>query len=242
MKVIYQPTYEALSLAAANIVVESIAKASEGRIVLGLPTGSTPLGMYALLAQACAEGRLTFRNVITFNMDEYVAIPATHPESYHSFMYKNLFSLIDIPPENINILDGNAPDLEAECQRYEEKIAAAGGIDLMIGGVGRDGHVAFNEPNKTLHALTHVERLTDDTIRANARFFSDDTTQVPRQALTMGVATIFSARRVVILAAGKGKEEAIQRATAQEITTTWPVSLLQLHPDAYLIVEAPTHK
>ena len=147
--------------------------------VLGLPTGSTPLGMYSELIALNKAGKVSFANVVTFNMDEYVGLPEEHPESYHSFMWNNFFSHIDIKRENVNILNGNAADLDAECASYEERIAAAGGIDLFIGGVGEDGHLAFNEPFSSLESRTRVKTLTEDTIIVNSRFFDNDVTKVP---------------------------------------------------------------
>ena len=175
---------------AAEHVIERINshKAEDGRkFVLGLPTGSSPEGMYRALAEACAQGRVSFRNVVTFNMDEYVGLPESHPESYHSFMARNLFDHVDCPKENIHILNGNAANLEEECLRYEEMIREAGGIDLFVGGIGPDGHIAFNEPGSSLSSRTRVKTLTTDTIVANSRFFDNDINKVPRQALTVGV-------------------------------------------------------
>ena len=172
MRVIIEKNYDELSRWAANHVVETINKfapTAERPFVLGLPTGSSPMGMYAALVEAVKEGKVSFKHVITFNMDEYVGLPESHPESYHSFMAKNLFDHIDCPKENINILNGNAEDLEAECERYEQKIKAAGGIDLFIGGIGPDGHIAFNEPYSSLTSRTRVKTLTTDTRIANSR-------------------------------------------------------------------------
>ena len=182
MRVIIEKNYDELSRWAANHVVETINKfapTAERPFVLGLPTGSSPMGMYAALVEAVKEGKVSFKHVITFNMDEYVGLPESHPESYHSFMAKNLFDHIDCPKENINILNGNAEDLEAECERYEQKIKAAGGIDLFIGGIGPDGHIAFNEPYSALTSRTRVKTLTTDTRIANSRFFGNDPEAVP---------------------------------------------------------------
>ena len=146
--------------------------------------------IYKRLVERHKKGDISFKNVITFNMDEYVGLPESHPESYHSFMYQNFFSHIDIDPENVNILNGNAPDLEAECIAYEEKIKQAGGIELFLGGIGPDGHIAFNEPGSSLRSKTRVKTLAYDTIAANSRFFNNDLSQVPRMALTVGVETV----------------------------------------------------
>ena len=173
---------------AANYVAEQInakAKVSDAPFVLGLPTGSTPLGMYAELINLYKAGKVSFANVVTFNMDEYVGLPEEHPESYHSFMWNNFFSHIDIKAENVNILNGNAEDLDAECAGYEKRIEAAGGIDLFIGGVGEDGHLAFNEPFSSLNSRTRIKTLTEDTIIVNSRFFDNDVNKVPKLALTV---------------------------------------------------------
>ena len=200
MRVIIEPTNEQGSAWAAAHIARRInehAKSTDRPFVLGLPTGSTPLGTYRKLIEMCKAGQVSFANVITFNMDEYVGIPKDHPESYHSFMWNNFFSHIDIKPENVNILNGNAPDLEKECADYEARIEKAGGIDLFMGGIGSDGHLAFNEPFSSLGSRTRVKSLTKDTIIANSRFFGHDVNLVPKTALTVGVATVMSAREVV---------------------------------------------
>ena len=156
--------------------------------VLGLPTGSSPIGTYKALVELYKKGDLSFEHVVTFNMDEYVGLPRDHPESYHSFMWKNLFMHVDIKPENVHILDGNAEDLDAECLRYEAEIARVGGIELFLGGIGPDGHIAFNEPGSSLTSRTRVKTLAYETIIANARFFEGDVAKVPKLALTVGVA------------------------------------------------------
>ena len=189
MRVIIEPDYDALSKWAANYVANRIIEAKptpEKPFKLGCPTGSSPLGLYRNLIEMCSAGKISFQNVITFNMDEYVKLPEDHPESYHSFMWNNFFKHIDIKPENVHILDGNAPDLIAECKQYEEAIAKAGGIDLFMGGIGPDGHLAFNEPGSSLASRTRVKTLTTDTIHANSRFFDNDLSLVPKQALTVG--------------------------------------------------------
>ena len=187
MRLIIQPDYEKLSRWAASYITLKIKNfaPSEGRpFVLGLPTGSSPVGTYRELIRLHQEGKISFKHVVTFNMDEYVGIPREHPQSYHSFMWDNLFSHIDIPKENVNILNGNAPDLTTECQRYEDKIKSYGQIHLFLGGIGPDGHIAFNEPGSSLTSRTRVKTLTTDTIIANSRFFENDLAKVPRTALT----------------------------------------------------------
>ncbi|HIT82780.1 MAG TPA: glucosamine-6-phosphate deaminase, partial [Candidatus Avibacteroides faecavium] len=197
MRVIIEPDYQSVSKWAANYVAAKINAAkptAEKPFVLGLPTGSSPLGMYKELIDLNKRGVVSFANVITFNMDEYVGLPEDHPESYHSFMWNNFFYHIDIKKENVNILNGNAPDLESECARYEAKIKACGGIDLFLGGIGPDGHIAFNEPGSSLNSRTRVKTLTTDTIIANSRFFDNDVNKVPKTALTVGVGTVLSAK------------------------------------------------
>lgn len=174
MRLIIQPDYQNVSQWAANYVAAKIRRANptaEKPFVLGLPTGSSPLGMYKALIELNRKGVVSFKHVITFNMDEYVGLPEEHPQSYHSFMWNNFFSHIDIQREHVNILNGNAADLEEECENYEARIKAAGGIDLFLGGIGPDGHIAFNEPGSSLASRTRVKTLTTDTIIANSRFF-----------------------------------------------------------------------
>lgn len=240
MRVIIEPDYEKLSQWAANYVVSRIQKAqptAEKPFVLGLPTGSSPLGMYRGLVQAYRDGRVSFKHVVTFNMDEYVGLPEEHPESYHSFMRKNLFDYIDCPAENIHILNGNAADLDAECINYEQQIAAVGGIDLFIGGIGPDGHIAFNEPGSSLSSRTRMKTLTTDTRMANSRFFGGNPDNVPRTALTVGVGTVMSAREVLILCNGHGKSRALHAAVEGPVTQMWTISALQLHPHGIIVCD-----
>ncbi len=240
MRLIIEPDYQQLSAWAAEHVIERINSAqptAEHPFVLGLPTGSSPEGMYANLVEAYRQGRVSFRNVITFNMDEYVGIPEEHPESYHSFMKRNLFDHIDCPQQNIHILNGNANDLETECAAYEDAIRKAGGIDLFIGGIGPDGHIAFNEPGSSLASRTRIKSLTTDTIIANSRFFDNDLTKVPRQALTVGVATVMDAREVMILVNGHHKARALQAAVEGPITQMWTVSAVQNHQHAIIVAD-----
>ena len=240
MRLIIEPDYQQLSAWAAEHVIERINSAqptAEHPFVLGLPTGSSPEGMYANLVEAYRQGRVSFRNVITFNMDEYVGIPEEHPESYHSFMKRNLFDHIDCPQQNIHILNGNANDLEVECEAYEDAIRKAGGIDLFIGGIGPDGHIAFNEPGSSLASRTRIKSLTTDTIIANSRFFDNDLTKVPRQALTVGVATVMDAREVMILVNGHHKARALQAAVEGPITQMWTVSAVQNHQHAIIVAD-----
>ena len=240
MRLVIENTPAGVGAWTARHIVEAIKRhqaASNSPFVLGLPTGSTPLPTYAELIRLCKAGEVSFRNVITFNMDEYVGLPVDHPESYHSFMWNNFFSHIDIDPANVNILDGNAPDLEAECRGYEERIAAAGGIDLFLGGVGPDGHIAFNEPYSSLASRTRAVTLTHDTLVANSRFFDNDVNKVPRHALTVGVGTLMDARELVILATGYGKARAVKHAVEGDVSHTWTVSALQLHPEGIMVCD-----
>lgn len=225
---------------AANYIVSAIrakAAVTDRPFVLGLPTGSTPIGTYNELIRLYKEGQISFRNVITFNMDEYVGLPESHPESYHSFMARTFFDHVDIPKENINILNGNAADLEAECASYEERITAAGGIDLFMGGVGEDGHLAFNEPFSSLVSRTRVKTLTYDTKVVNSRFFDNDITKVPSLALTVGVGTVLSAKEVLVLAFGYKKARAIQQAVEGAYSHSCTLSALQAHPHGIIVCD-----
>ena len=240
MRVIIKQNYEELSTWAAQHIVERInafQPTAERPFVLGLPTGSTPIGTYKELIRLHKEGKVSFANVVTFNMDEYVKIPENHPESYHTFMWTNFFNHIDIKPENVNILNGNADDLEAECQRYEDKIQSYGGIELFMGGIGPDGHIAFNEPGSSLTSRTRVKTLTMDTIIANSRFFNNDINLVPKTALTVGVGTVMDAREVMILANGHGKARALAQAIEGGVNQMWTVSVLQMHRKGIIVCD-----
>jgi glucosamine-6-phosphate deaminase len=208
---------------------------AEKPFVLGLPTGSSPIGMYRALIEAYREGRISFKHVVTFNMDEYVGLPESHPESYHSFMFTNFFNHIDIPRESIHILNGNAADLKAECAHYEEMIEAAGGIDLFIGGIGPDGHIAFNEPGSSLSSRTRMKTLTTDTRIANSRFFGGNPENVPAHALTVGVGTVMDAREVMILVNGHAKARALPAAIEGSVNHMWTISALQMHEHGIIV-------
>ena len=242
MRLIIKDTPRDVAAWAASHIVKRInekAERSNAPFVLGLPTGSTPIGTYEELIRMHKEGLVSFKNVITFNMDEYVGLPEEHPESYHSFMQRYFFDHIDIPSENINILNGNAADITAECASYEEKIIKAGGIDLFMGGIGEDGHIAFNEPFSSLNSRTRVKTLTTDTIIVNSRFFGGDVNAVPKQALTVGVGTIMDAGEVMILALGHKKAVAVQHAVEGQYNHVWTVSALQIHPHGILVCDEP---
>lgn len=240
MRLIIEPDYERLSKWIANYVAKKIndfAPTPEKPFVLGLPTGSSPIGTYKELITLCKAGKVSFQNVVTFNMDEYVGIPEDHPQSYHTFMFQNFFNHIDIRKENINILNGNASDLTAECRRYEEKITSYGGIHLFLGGIGPDGHIAFNEPGSSLKSRTRVKTLTYDTIVANSRFFDNDVDKVPKTALTVGVGTVTDADEVLIIINGHNKARALQNVVEQGVNHMWTVSVLQLHPKAIIVCD-----
>ena len=240
MRLIIEPDYENVSKWAARYVSKRINEANptpEKPFKLGCPTGSSPLGMYRELIAMNKAGEVSFQNVITFNMDEYCNLPEEHPESYHSFMWNNFFSHIDIKPENVNILNGNAPDLVKECADYEARIKAAGGIDLFMGGVGPDGHIAFNEPFSSLTSRTRQKTLTTDTIIANSRFFEGDVNKVPKTALTVGVGTVMDAREVMILVNGHGKTRALQAAVEGPVTQAWTISALQTHRHGIIVCD-----
>ena len=240
MRLIIQESYGKMSQWAAAYIVKRINEfkpTAEKPFVLGLPTGSTPIGTYKELIHLYKTGRISFKNVVTFNMDEYIGIPENHPESYHTFMWSNFFSQIDIPAENVNILDGNAADLEKECERYEAKIASYGGINLFMGGIGPDGHIAFNEPGSSLSSRTRVKSLTADTIIANSRFFGGNIDLVPKQALTVGVGTIMDAKEVMILANGHNKARALCHAVEGSVNHMWTISVLQMHPRGIIVCD-----
>jgi glucosamine-6-phosphate deaminase len=210
----------------------------EKPFLLGLPTGSSPEPTYASLIRLNQARKVSFANVVTFNMDEYVGLPRRHPQSYWSFMHTKLFHhLRDIRKENINVLDGNAGDLEAECAAYEAKIKRYGGIRLFLGGIGPDGHVAFNEPGSSLASRTRVKTLTTDTKIANARYFGGDPSKVPPTALTVGVGTVMDAYEVVIVVTGHGKARALAQCVEHGVNHMWTVSALQLHPHGLIVCD-----
>lgn len=240
MRLIIQPDYAGISKWTANYIVSKINSfnpSENNPYVLGLPTGSSPLGVYNELINLYRKGKISFENVVTFNMDEYVNLPEDHPESYHSFMRENFFKHIDVRPENVNILNGNAPNLTRECERYEEKIRSYGKIHLFMGGVGIDGHIAFNEPGSSLTSRTRIKTLTKDTIIANSRFFGNDIAVVPKMALTVGVGTIMDAAEVLIIVNGHGKAVALQHAVEGAISQMWTITALQYHPKSVIVCD-----
>ncbi len=240
MRLIICETPSAIADWAANYVkdrIQSFAPTVQRPFGLGLPTGSTPLNLYKQLIEFYKAGQLSFQHVVTFNMDEYVGLPPDHPQSYHSFMERHLWGQIDIPRSQAHIPDGNAPDLALECQQYEDTIQSCGGIQLFIGGLGADGHIAFNEPSSSFQSRTRIKTLASSTRQANARFFNNDVTKVPQQALTVGVGTITDAHEVMILAQGSHKAAAVQQAIEGSVNHLWPVSALQLHPRSFLVCD-----
>lgn len=240
MRLLIQKNYTNISRWAADYIVSQIntfAPTADKPYVIGLPTGSTPLGVYKELVTLCKAGKVSFKNVVTFNMDEYCSIEQNHPQSYYTFMWDNFFSHIDIQKQNTNILNGNAADLEAECARYEAKIHSLGGIKLFMGGVGPDGHIAFNEPCSSLTSRTRIKTLTADTIIANSRFFDNDPLKVPKTALTVGVGTIMDAEQVLILVNGHSKARALAHGVEHGVNHQWTISALQMHRHGIIVCD-----
>ena len=234
MKVMICSSYEEMSARTAEIFAQRIRE--KPNMVLGLATGGTPVGTYKELIRLHKKKGLDFSLATTFNLDEYVGLAPSHPQSYRYFMDKNLFDEINIKKENTHILSGIAEDPEAECTTFEERIASAGGIDLQLLGVGSNGHIAFNEPGTARDCRTHVVDLDESTIQDNARFF-DDPSEVPRQALTLGIGTIMEAREIILLASGQAKAQVIARSIEGPITLAVPASALQLHPNTNFIID-----
>lgn len=238
MRLIIQPDADQMAQWAANYIAAKINSAkpsAEKPFKLGLPTGSSPLKSYKALIKLYETGVVSFEHVITFNMDEYLGLPSEHPQSYHTFMWDNFFRHIDIKQENVHILNGMASDPEAECAAYEKAIEDAGGIDLFLGGIGPDGHIAFNEPGSSLRSRTRVKTLTTDTVIANSRFFDNDVEKVPKTALTVGVGTVLDAKEVLILVNGHHKARALYHAVEGAITQMWTITALQMHPKGIIV-------
>jgi len=236
MEVVISETYEELSRRAARMVADELN--TKPNAVLGLATGSSPLGLYQELVRLHREEGLDFSQVTTFNLDEYVGLPAKHPQSYHYFMYENLFKHVNIPKERIHIPSGTTSNYQAFCQWYEDRIMECGGIDVQLLGIGSDGHIAFNEPTSSLASRTRLKTLARQTIDDNARFF-DDVEDVPIYAITMGVGTILEARKLVLVANSEKKAEAVAKMVEGPVTSMVTASALQLHPDAYVFVDSP---
>ena len=230
MRIIDCNDYEEMSQKAAEIVKSQILM--KPNCVLGLATGSTPIGMYKKLVGM----KIDFSDVATFNLDEYYPIAQENSQSYYTFMRKNLYDKVNLKKENIFIPNGETKDALRECENYEKAIEKKGGIDLQILGIGQNGHIGFNEPGENLESLTHVVDLAESTINANARFF-EKREQVPNQALTMGIATIMKARKIILMASGKNKAEAIEAVLAGKINTQIPATILCAHPDVTIICD-----
>lgn len=240
MKLVIIKNYDEISNWTANYVAKKIneyAPTQDRPFTLGLPTGSTPIGMYNKLIEMNREGLVSFKNVVTFNMDEYVGVPKDHPQSYHSFMFTNFFDHVDIDKKNVHILDGNAPDLEKECAEFEAKIDSYNGIRLFLGGMGADGHLAFNVPGSSLGSRTRLVNLNYDTIMANSRFFDNDLDKVPKQSLTVGVKTVLDSHEVVIMVSGYKKARALQHVVEEGINHMWTLSALQNHPNGMIVCD-----
>lgn len=240
MRLIIRDDPDAVAEWAANYIKNRILAFNptpQRPFVMGLPTGGTPIKTYDRLVQFYKNGEVSFRNVVTFNMDEYVDLPRNHSESYHTFMWKHFFSRIDIDPVNANLLNGNATKLMQECQRYEDKIKSYGGIELFLGGVGVDGHIAFNEPGSSLGSRTRVKTLAYSTVVANSRFFGNDVNLVPKMSLTVGVGTIMDAREVLIIVTGNGKANALMKSVEQGINHMYTLSALQMHKRAVIVCD-----
>ena len=238
MRLIIHRNHEEASLWAAYHITDRInSHGAKTPFVLGLPTGDSPRLIYRELVRLHKKGTLSFKGVHTFNMDEYVGLSADHSQSYHRFMADNFFNHIDIDKKNIHILDGMAKDLQEECRLYEQNITAEGGIELFLGGMGSDGHIAFNEPGSSLHSRTRVKTLTEETRAANSRFFSGDPAGVPSTALTVGVATVMDAREVMIIVNGSHKARALQEVIEGSVSHMWTLSCLQMHPRAIIVCD-----
>lgn len=240
MRLLILETPEEVGTWSAKYIAKKIVEFQPGPdkyFILGLPTGGTPLATYKELVRMHKNGLVSFRYVKTFNMDEYVNLPESHPESYHSFMFHNFFKHIDIDPKNVNILNGNAKDLIQECEDYEKKIKDAGGIHLFLGGIGNDGHIAFNEPGSSLVSRTRIKTLNMETRVANSRFFDNDVNKVPSQALTVGVGTVMDANEVLILATGYGKALAIAKITEEGVNHMWTGSAFQMHRNTFIVCD-----
>lgn len=228
-------SYEDACVFAADIFASQLQKKPAS--VLGLATGSTPLGVYDKLASYFTAGKTDFSSAFTINLDEYCGLKSDHPQSYHFYMKKNLFSRVNLKPENTFLPDGNATDLLKECKRYDKLIDTLGGIDLQLLGIGLNGHIAFNEPDSVFRENTHVVKLSDSTVKANSRFFTSEN-QVPSHAITMGIGQIMNSRHIVIMACGKAKVSILMKALSSPVTPLLPASVLQLHPDLTVICTA----
>lgn len=234
VKLVIVKDYNDMSKQAAKLIAEEVTR--NPQTVLGLATGGTPVGMYRELVSLHKQDGVDFSQAQSFNLDEYVGLPSHHPQSYRTYMNENLFSHINLPAEKTHVPQGDAEDLEAECKRYEQAIAEAGGIDIQVLGIGNNGHIGFNEPGSTKDTTTRVVALTQSTIEANARYF-DSIQEVPTQAVSMGIQTILGAKKIILLASGEAKAQAVSQMLEGELTADVPASLLQQHPDVTVIVD-----
>ncbi|TSA23280.1 glucosamine-6-phosphate deaminase [bacterium] len=240
MRIIIHDNYEALSKWTAYYVAKRITDfnpTTEKPFVLGLPAGMSPVGTYQQLISLHQEGKVTFRNVVAFGLNEYAGIPEDHPQSHHSVLWNNFFGQIDIQPENVRLLDGNAADYDRECQDYEENIKTSGGIHLFLGSIGPDGHIGFNEPGSSLSSRTRIKTITPGARAANARWFGNDINKVPKTGLTMGVGTLMDAEEVVMVISGFNKARALQKILEDEVNHMWTVSMLQLHQHGMIVCD-----
>jgi glucosamine-6-phosphate deaminase len=235
MEIIIQQNERAASVAAARVIARLVCE--KPNCVLGLATGSSPLSLYGELIRMHREDGLDFSAVTTFNLDEYVGLERQHEQSYHSFMWQNLFSHININPKQVHIPNGMTADVPATCAAYEQAILTAGGIDLQVLGIGSDGHIGFNEPTSSFASRTRIKTLTQDTVADNARFFNDDESKVPRHCITMGIGTIMAARSNIMLAFGGGKAEAIAAMVEGPVAAMVPASILQHHRNAKVFID-----
>lgn len=235
MKLLIEESYEDMSRRAADVIAEVVVE--EPNCVLGLATGSTPIGLYADLVSDCKEGKISFKDVSTYNLDEYRGLAGDHDQSYRYFMNVNLFDHVDIDKAATHVPDGACEDADAACAAYEEAIEAAGGVDIQLLGLGHNGHIGFNEPCDEFPKATHCVTLTESTIQANGRLF-DSIDEVPREAYTMGIGTIMKAKKILVVANGEGKADIVRRAFFGPVTPEVPASILQFHPDVTVIVDA----
>ncbi len=234
MLVRIKDSFSEMSKEAATLIADRIHR--KPNLVLGLATGSTPVGLYKELARMHKNEGLSFSKVTTFNLDEYIGLPGTHDQSYYYFMWQNLFKDVDVNPRFIHVPDGMATDVEAHCEWYEEEIKKYGGLDIQVLGIGGNGHIAFNEPGSSLGSRTRIKTLTEQTVKDNARFFKS-MDEVPKTAITMGIGTIMEARELLMLANGAGKAQAIRDSIEGPITAMVPASIIQMHRKAYVIVD-----
>ncbi len=234
MNVLVYDNDEQIGIAAGNYMCGQIL--AKPNSVLGLATGSTPLKPYGHMIKLFKAGAVDFSKVTTFNLDEYCNLDVNDKNSYHTFMYENLFNSINIPRENIHFLDGNSDDLERECREYEKRIKEAGGIDIQLLGIGSNGHIAFNEPSDSFQRWSHVVELKESTIKDNSRFFNS-IEEVPTRAVTMGIGSIMQAKRILIIATGENKADAIKQLIDGNVTPKCPASVLQFHTDVTLMLD-----